>query len=301
MPVSRKRKKRSASSSPTSEATPIDLPDRRAMEAFLSQLTGRRGESALDTAQDLMYDAWDSSSRKQRIALATKALSLSPLCADAYVLLAQEPAGTAAETLELYRRGNEAGELAIGEAAFIEDVGHFWGLLETRPYMRARLGLAMVLRASGAHEEAVGHFVDMLRLNPGDNQGIRYILLIAFLEAGRDADAEALLERYKDDGAAGWAWGSVLLSYRREGGGPTTQHLLMAAMEANRHVGDYLLDRKKIPARLPDYITLGGEDEAIEYVREGLAAWADTSGALAWLKTASPAAPHRRRPAPRPR
>lgn len=94
------------------------------------------------TAAHLMYDAWGASDPKRRIALAKKALGLSPLCADAYVLLAQETASNLDQAIELYRQGVEAGEMALGKAAFRDDVGHFWGLLETRPYMRARHGLA---------------------------------------------------------------------------------------------------------------------------------------------------------------
>jgi tetratricopeptide repeat protein len=44
------------------------------------------------------------------------------------------------------------------------------------PYMRARLGLAHSLWTAGRRDEAVQHLQDMLRLNPGDNQGVRYTL-----------------------------------------------------------------------------------------------------------------------------
>ena len=46
----------------------------------------------------------------------------------------------------------------------------------------------------------------MLRLNPSDNQGTRYLLIDALLELGRDVDADALLERYEEDDSAAWAW-----------------------------------------------------------------------------------------------
>jgi hypothetical protein len=45
-------------------------------------------DAALDAAQDLIYDAWEIASAKRRIALARQALALSPLCADAYMVLA---------------------------------------------------------------------------------------------------------------------------------------------------------------------------------------------------------------------
>ena len=83
-----------------------------------------------------MYDAWEAPTKRQRLALVRKALKRSPLCADAYVLLAEETAGSVADAIDLYRRGVEAGELAVGPEAFEDDVGHFWGVLDTRPYMR---------------------------------------------------------------------------------------------------------------------------------------------------------------------
>src|SRR5947199_51392 len=118
-----------------------------------------------------MYRAWETTGRQARITLAKRALAISPLCADAYVLLAEESAESLEEAKALYARGVEAGELALGPKTFKEDVGYFWGLLETRPYMRARAGLAQALWTSGSRDEAIAHYREMLRLNPGDNQG----------------------------------------------------------------------------------------------------------------------------------
>src|SRR5689334_15853527 len=92
----------------------------------------RERRDLLDQAQDIMYQAWETSSLKKRIALANKALEISPDCADAYVVLAQS-APSLDETLELCRKGVEAGERALGKRAFSEDAGDFWGILETRP------------------------------------------------------------------------------------------------------------------------------------------------------------------------
>ncbi|MGA7495151.1 MAG: hypothetical protein WBX00_00315, partial [Isosphaeraceae bacterium] len=151
-----------------------ELPDRRAMEGvmrgFLGGLVGPREETPLSKAQDLMYKAFDSHDPMKRVELAKKALELSPDCADAYVLLAEQ-AKRRKEALELFEKGVAAGERALGPEAFREHVGHFWGLIETRPYMRAREGLASLLWTAGRRHEAIGHLQDMLRLNPNDNQG----------------------------------------------------------------------------------------------------------------------------------
>ncbi len=175
MPASRKPP-RKGPVSPSSKSVPraVKLPDRRAMESFMSAIGAPRAQSATDKAQDVMYQAWDQAEPRKRIALANKALTISPLCADAYVLLAEEKAKSAKEALEYYRKGVDAGSRALGTKAFNEYEGHFWGFLETRPYMRARAGLAATLDALGDVEAAIGHYRDMLRLNPGDNQGIGF-------------------------------------------------------------------------------------------------------------------------------
>src|SRR5204863_5797086 len=119
----------------------------------------------------------------------------------------------------------------------------------------------------------------MLRLNPDDNQGIRYLLLDCLLILGRDDEAQKLLRRYRNDGAAAWLWSGVLLSFRREGDSQNARKELRRATTENPHVRDYLLTRKKLPRTLPAYISWGGEDEAQAYVADnGAEAWAAAPG-----------------------
>lgn len=258
------------------------------MESLLAKFGGEPHDNAVDAAQNVMYDAWDASDRKRRIALAQKALELSPLCADAYVLLSQETARNLDEAIDLYRQGVEAGERALGKSAFREDVGHFWGLLETRPYMRARHGLAQALWGKGLRDEAVTHYRDMLRLNPNDNQGIRYLLMDCFLIFGCDDEATKLIKRYKDDGSAAWSWSRALLAFRRSGDCPESRSALSQAMDDNAHVAAFLFGKKKMPRQLPAYIGVGDKNEAVAYVHGATEAWAATSGAVAWLKACQP-------------
>ena len=285
MPVSKKpRKKRSTTKAAAASTTSSPLPDRRIMESFMAQLSGRQLDSALTQAQDVMYDAFEASTEKQRVALARKALSISPLCADAYVMLAEETATTVEECHGFYAKGVEAGELALGKQAFADDVGHFWGLLETRPYMRARAGLAQALWALERKDEAIAHYQDMLRLNPNDNQGIRYLLAACLLEVGDDLALEELLDIYDEDGTAEWAYSKALLAYRKAGDTDQTRKLLSDAWNANSHVPAYLTGKKKLPKTLPDYISIGGEDEAISFVHHAAPAWRQTQGAIGWLE-----------------
>ena len=54
--------------------------------------SGRQTERCDGQSTGSMYSAWDQSTQAHPHRLARKALAISPLCADAYVLLAEEDA-----------------------------------------------------------------------------------------------------------------------------------------------------------------------------------------------------------------
>ena len=295
MPVSRKPRAKAAAKTSSKASAPPVLPDRRTMESFLAAISGRRGDSATAKAQDVMYDAWEQTTSRSRIALARKALGISPLCADAYVLLAEEAARSVEEARDLYAKGVEAGELALGPQGFEEYAGHFWGFLETRPYMRARAGLASALLKLGDIDGAIDHFRDMLKLNPNDNQGIRYTLLGCLLERGDDGALEELLAAYEDDAGVSWLYTRALLAFREgEENGEAAAALAKDAFAANEHVPAILAGEKRPVHSDSGYITMGGPDEATYYVSECGSAWHRTPNAVAWLTRLAAAAPKRR-------
>ena len=105
------------------------------ISAFLQQMTSSGGRPSfeprtpLEEAQELMYEAFEARGRR-RVQLARQALEISPDCADAYVLLAEETARTPQAALALYQKGLEAGERVLGSEFFEENAGHFWGIIK---------------------------------------------------------------------------------------------------------------------------------------------------------------------------
>jgi len=246
----------------------------------------------LEKAQELIYEAFETGSHRKRVQLAKKALKVSSDCADAYVLLAEEAAKDPEEAKELYEKGVKAGERAVkqtlGEEAFEEDAGHFWGILETRPYMRARQGLALALWELGERSEAIEHYQQMLHLNPNDNQGIRYLLASALLEEGLDDDLGELLESYEDDAGASWVYARALWRFRTEGDDEEARSALEEAISFNPFVPGYLLGRRGMPGALPALVGFGDESEAVVYFAEALPGWLRTPGAIEWLRANAP-------------
>jgi tetratricopeptide (TPR) repeat protein len=298
MPVSKKPRAKAASKAPPRAAAVPALPDRRAMESYLAAITGRDRNDAIAKAQDVMYDAWERTTSRSRLALARKALGISPLCADAYNLLAEE-AGSVEEARDLYAKAMDAGELALGPKGFKEHAGHFWGFLETRPYMRARAGLAGTLLKLGDEDAAIRHYRDMLKLNPNDNQGIRYVLAACLLRRGEEAELKELLAAYEDEVSAYWLYTRALLAFR-EGGGDNEQAvtLVKGAWSANEHVPAILAGTTPPVFEDSDYVTVGGADEATHYFTEFGPAWHRTPGAVEWLAKITSTLPPKQRTYP---
>lgn len=72
-----------------------------------------------------------------------------------------------------YRAGLEIAELALG--ADFQDVLP-WGLIDNRPYLRCLHGYGLALWRRGEPAAAAQVFRKMLWLNPGDNQGARFLI-----------------------------------------------------------------------------------------------------------------------------
>ena len=88
------------------------------MREFLGGLGGgRRGRRPSTGAEDHGRGVRGGRTATSRSRLARRALEISPDCADAYVLLA-ENAGSRKEALELYQKGVEAGTRALGPELF---------------------------------------------------------------------------------------------------------------------------------------------------------------------------------------
>ena len=255
-------------------------------------------ETPVEQAQSLIYEALETAGKK-RLELIEQALKISPDCADAYVLLAEEKAKSTEEALSLYEAGVRAGERALGDKAFEKGAGHFWGIVETRPYMRARLGLAQCLWTLGNREEAIGHLYELLRLNPSDNQGVRYILAASLLELGDIDSLQQLLGQY-DEPTAEWLYTKTLVAFVRQGDTTEARRLFVDARKHNPNVVSYLLGEKKLPKQLPERVGLGDKSEAVTYAAEFGPGWHQTEGAIDWLASVSGKARGTWKPAEKP-
>jgi len=233
-------------------------------------------------AQQIAFDAMEATSNATARKLAKRALRLDPDCVDALVVLNDLDAPTQTQLIEGLQRAVAAGKRSLGAGFFRENKGHFWMLIETRPYMRALAMLGGEMASVGMNLDAIAIYEHMLALNPNDNQGVRDPLLGLYLAVGDVDGAGKLLKRYKGDGSACFAWGTVmerLLAGDHKG----ADAALPKAVQANRFVALHLAGRRPVPKGLPEMYSPGSEEEATLCQHYLVAAWAAHPEALSWV------------------
>ena len=262
------------------------------VNAFLATLTGpgrlrqalaqTAPPSAREQAADLAFEAMEAPNRSLARKRAQRALALDPDCVDALVLLTMMDSTRAEDLIAGLEAAVLAGERALGPDFLAENRGHYWGMMETRPYMRARLELAQCLLGEGRVAEAIHHLEGLLELNPNDNQGVRDVLLGGYLSRANLAGARRLLREFHDDASATFAWCRVLERFLSDDL-PGAKRELRRARRGNPYVEQILIGEIPLAEDLPDSYELGSEDEAVLCLNHMLGAWMENPAATGWL------------------
>lgn len=226
-----------------------------------------------DKAQDLIYQAVEKQG-KERKKLIEQALRIDPSNIDAYVLLAENERNLE-KSKELLVQAIKIGEKELGAEFFKENKGHFWGMIESRPYMRAKESLAYLLESNEQRGDAAEIYEELLALNPGDNQGIRSVLLPLYIELKMYEAALDLINEYEENPSTDFLYSHALLHFLMKGNTKQTNHLLKIAIKHNQYVVDYLSGRKEVPNETFNYIDYRGETEAVVYAQRNGHLWVD--------------------------
>lgn len=249
----------------------------------LERLLGKRRTRKMtneQAAQDLYYEAMETGD----LDLIEDALDLDPENVDCLLVLLDGVDSDDPEGLTVARQIVEIAKKKLGKKTFEEDKGHFWGLLETRPYMRARSVLALRLMAMGRWDEAIKEHEGMLELCPNDNLGIRYPLLALYLQESRLKDAAKLLETYKEERpySSQMLWGYVLERFLADDltGAAAS---LKPARKLNGFFEAYLKGHRKLPKESPGYYSPGSREEAQIGTAIFKPAWDAHPEAIEWL------------------
>lgn len=243
--------------------------------------TSKGKKSDKEMSDDLIFKAY-SSSVKDGIKLANEALKLYPGNIKALNYLAEN-----AEKLEdsflLYKKAVELGKEQLGDDYFISNRGHFWLMIESRPYMKAKLGYADCLGAKGFTEESIHEYQEMLILNPGDNQGIRYILSGLLLRSKKYPEFLALMDQFSDERSTFLGYNYALYLFITGGASPRANKMLREAYKRNKHILRIMTGKEIAKESHKGYFSPGDETEAADYLMQNLDLWIDNPEVFGWL------------------
>ncbi|MEJ7591611.1 MAG: hypothetical protein WKF77_08690 [Planctomycetaceae bacterium] len=128
---------------------------------------------------------------------------------------------------------------------------------------------------------------DMLRLNPNDNQGIRWLLLEWYCNMNWLDKAWQVLEEYPDEDTPFMVLTRVCLEFQKSGPSDALESILQEQMELNPRIAPKLLDQDEVSPFSVQSFSAGDEDEADAYSQSFRSLWKATPGALPWLSSVS--------------
>ncbi len=239
-----------------------------------------------DEAYDELHEAidlWEMGKLAEAERRYRRLIEMYPEFIDAYhhLALAVSDQGREDEAFELWQ---EAVELGLGCLPGDFERGRHqlpWGILENRPFLRAYHALGLGYLGRGEVEKALGIFEGILTMNPGDNQGVRALVVDCNLWLKRPEAVIELADRYPGDAMEGVVYGRVLALYqlgrRRE-----AEEALEGAIRMYPLIAEELLktDHPQPEGLRRGWVTMGGADQAYYYWMEQEEYWEETPGAL---------------------
>ena len=238
-------------------------------------------QTKLEEANHLNDDAWEQGDTIAGIKAAYRALEHSPYCADAFNYLSLYSKYYEEKYL-LSKRAVLVGKAALGDLYIKKNTGHFWSILETRPYMRALLGLADCYWEKREFELTIEIYREMLKLNPSDNQGVRYALGYLLLLLDRRDELEHFFIEHGEEESCFMLYTKALYLFRI--GSADADQTLQRAIAANKHVYGYISGEEYLPYRIPEHYSWGEPSEAICYAADAKEAWDNSPEADEWFK-----------------
>jgi tetratricopeptide (TPR) repeat protein len=259
------------------------------IEPFLNSLNETDKREILELFKNPKFKALDyvdmaeDSEPEKAAEYLEKALKLDPDCPEAYLSLAYRTKDIEM-AINFYQMTIKAWINTHGKNSLKKWKGNFWGVHETRTFMRAKAGLASRLCIIDKKSEAIDIYNEILILNPNDNLGVRYILGAYLVEAERYDEYQKLHAEYPEDCGAHWLYTYTQFLFKTEGVNKNTQKALEKAFNINKHVIPYLIGINKMPSKMPSGMGLGDESEAVWLAEDIGFAFARTKGFLEWLR-----------------
>jgi tetratricopeptide (TPR) repeat protein len=237
--------------------------------------TRRQAERELDKGLDLFEQGDEESAGRCFF----KSVERDPTYADGYNHLANIVwrNGDWEQAESLYRKALNLAEPEVKNVPR----GAFWGILESRPYMRALHGLGLTIWEKGRLAEAKDVFIKMLKLNVNDNQGVRYLIGSIYHQMGNLDKAIKWYVQNLDDPDNLYNYGLALIQQNKMEAAAKT---LISAIFENPYVAPMLLKDKLPESDWWHGSNLAEPPYAEDYIRKYGNWWEKEESALMLLR-----------------
>ena len=205
------------------------------------------GPSCIDETYDLLEQAQAASTKAQKKRLLKKALDIDPTFTDAELLLITTEAKNFQDAEPKLQALLEKEKQQLKkDGHFDKDcIGHFYGIFETRPYIRVHHSLLTGYIEIGEYQKAQQIAKEIIRLNNNDNLGVRYLLLGLYAHSCDKKAMNHLLEKYPDDFGAFWWLPQLIMAYK-EKDNAAGQKLIHQMRKENKYIIEYLRGKEHI-------------------------------------------------------
>ena len=180
-----------------------EISDKDDMNRLTNQFLSEYGmqdqdDTAPETADDYLELAEQARSDKKCIEYLRKALELEPDNVDAQLqlIILTHKDKEDEQLAELQSLKEAAAKPLEQEGFFRDDIGSFWTLWETRPYMRVCHTYFETLISCGMMRRAIDEGRRLLELCENDNLGVRYQLMHLYAYMEDELQALALHRKY---------------------------------------------------------------------------------------------------------
>ena len=222
----------------------------------------------LDEAYELLEEAENAKTIKDAKRLAKKAFATSNACFDAKMFLADIEENSI-KSNKILDEGLEFEKKRLEKEGYFdkENIGRFYGIFETRPYIRGLYTKASNLCNDGKYKRAIEVCKEILKLNENDNTGSRYLLMALYAIIEDEKFMLDLYKKYKENNLE-MLFPMFVLYYKKEDDVKAKKYLDMIN-KGNKHFIKFFKGTMKLEEDImPGYYSRGNASEVFMYMRE---------------------------------
>jgi tetratricopeptide (TPR) repeat protein len=239
---------------------------------------------------------WIDGDPKRAISIFLELVEQYPEHMDAYhhLALTLDRMGKKEEAFQTWKSAVDTALKFFPEHFSMEHDRLEWGFIENRPFLRLYHSYGLQLWDHGETRDALEVFENLLGLSPNDNQGARALAVGCYLELEEPSGVLSICRQFKNDAMEHLVYGKTLALFQL-GKLKQAEKALRIAINCYPLIAAELLKTKhrKPKSIYPNRVTLGGPDQAYVYWQDDGKYWAETPGAIDFLrKHKSPGSPN---------